>query len=151
MAAFIFDASGIVKRYLQEAGTRWVQSLADPAAAHELYLTRITRVEVTAAVARRGKGGAIPATAILTQFRHDAAHQYNILEITPALLTEAERLAEVHGLRAYDAVQLSAALELHHRRQAAGLGIITLISGDQELNAAAQAEGLVVDDPNTHP
>jgi len=43
-------------------------------------------------------------TAILSQFRHDLAHQYNTLEIVPALLIEAERLAERHGLRGYDAV-----------------------------------------------
>ena len=57
MAAFIFDASGIVKRYLTEIGSAWVQRLTDPAAAHETFLTRITRVEVVAAVTRRGRGG----------------------------------------------------------------------------------------------
>lgn len=150
MAAYIFDASGIVKRYLAESGTGWVQGLADPAASHEIFLTRITRVEVTAAVARRVQPPAT-ATAILTQFRYDAAHQYNILEINPALLADAETLAERHRLRGYDAVQLAASLELHHRRQAAGLSLITLISADQELNAAATTEGLAVDDPTTHP
>ena len=33
MAAFIFDASGIVKRYLSEIGSGWVQGLTDPNAA----------------------------------------------------------------------------------------------------------------------
>ncbi len=41
MAAFIFDASGIVKRYLTEIGSAWVQGLTDPAAAHEAFLTRL--------------------------------------------------------------------------------------------------------------
>jgi hypothetical protein len=53
MAAFIFDASGIAKRYLEESGTGWVQRIADPAAAHDIFLTRVTRVELTAAVTRR--------------------------------------------------------------------------------------------------
>jgi uncharacterized protein len=153
MAAFIFDASGIVKRYLTEIGSGWVQGLADPAAAHETFLTRITRVEVVAAVTRRGRGG-MPASAVpalLAQFRHDAAHQYNILEVPPALLTNAERLAEIHGLRAYDAVQLAAAAELHRGRSTIGLSRLTLISADQELNAAAIAEGIDVDDPTAHP
>jgi uncharacterized protein len=116
MAAFIFDASGIVKRYLTEIGSGWVQGLTDPAAAHEILLTRITRVEIVAAITRRSRGGPVPATAapaLLAQFRHDAAHQYTILEVTPALLADAERLAEIHGLRAYDAVQLAAAADLH--------------------------------------
>lgn len=154
MAAFSFDASGIVKRYINEIGTGWVQSLADPAASHELFLTRIGRVEVVSAITRRGRGRVIPvsiATAMIAQFRYDATHQYNILEVTPALLSEAERLAELHGLRAYDAVQLAATIELQRARLAVGSSTIVFISADQELNAAALAEGLPVDDPNTHP
>jgi predicted nucleic acid-binding protein len=154
MAAYFCDASGIVKRHVPEIGTAWVQALADPAAAHEIFLARITRVEVTAAIARRSRGGmlaGVSAPAILAQFRHDAAHQYNIVEVTPALLAGAEALAESHGLRAYDAVQLAIAREVQGRRFALGLSGITLISADQELNAAATAEGLPVDDPNRHP
>ncbi len=154
MAAFVFDASGIIKRYIQEVGTKWVQTLTDPAAGHEIFLTRITRVEVTAALARRGRGGfpsGMSVAAILSQFRYDLAHQYNTLEIVPALLVEAERLAERHGLRGYDAVQLAASASLHHGRSAAGLSGLTLISADGELNAAALAEGLAVDDPTSHP
>jgi predicted nucleic acid-binding protein len=148
MAAFIFDASGIVKRYVQEIGTGWVQSVADPAASHELFLTRITLVEVTAAITRRNPGS---AAAILAQFRQDAVHQYNILEVTPALLNDAMRLAEAHRLRGYDAVQLAVSLELHHKRNATGLSSLTLISADQELNGAASAASLLVDDPTLHP
>jgi len=154
MAAFIFDASGIVKRYIQEIGTGWVRGLTDPTASNELFLTHITRVEVTAAIARRGRGGTPLASTVASvpvQFRQDAGHQYNILEITPVLLANAERLTEIHGLCGYDAVQLAASLELHRRRQTAGLSNVTLISADQELNTAGIAEGLLVDDPNAHP
>ena len=154
MAAFIFDASAIVKRYVTEIGTGWVRTLTDPTDGHEIFLTRVTRVEVTAAVTRPGRGGlstGTNATAIRSQFRYDATHQYNILEIIPALLTEAERLAEVHALRGYDAVQLAATIRLHQGRSAAGLSGLTFISADGDLNTAAQAEGLAVDDPNAHP
>ena len=105
MTAFIFDASGIVKRYLTEIGSGWVQSLTDPPAAHEIFLMRLTRVEIVAAIARRARGGPVPAAAapaFLAQFRHDAAHQYTILEVTPAVLADAERLAEIHGLRGHE-------------------------------------------------
>jgi predicted nucleic acid-binding protein len=154
MAALIFDASGIVKRYVNEVGSAWVQAQADPLAGHEIYLTRITLVEITAAIARRGKGGLLQSTtiaSILTQFRYDAIHEYNILEITPRMLNLAERLAEFHTLRGYDAVQLAASMELHQARLAAGLSTLSLISADAELNHAAMAEGLTVDDPNYHP
>jgi predicted nucleic acid-binding protein len=155
MAAFIFDASGIVKRYLTEIGSGWVQGLTDPDAAHGIFLTRLTRIEIVAAITRRGRGGgpvpAAAAPALLAQFRHDAAHQYTILEIAPAVLADAERLAETYGLRAYDAVQLAAAGDLHRDRSTHGLSRLTLISADQELNAAAMAEGIDVDDPTAHP
>ena len=154
MAAFIFDASGIVKRYLTETGSGWVQGLTDAAAAHETFLTRLTRVEIVAAITRRGRGSPVVASAappLLAQFRHDAAHQYTILEIAPAVLADAERLAETHGLRAYDAVQLAAAADLHRDRSTHGLSRLTLILADQELNAAAMAEGVDVDDPTAHP
>ena len=51
---------------------------------------------------------------------------------------------------AYDAVQLAAALEVGRLHQAVGLGSVTLISADGELNIAATVEGLRVDDPNAH-
>ena len=59
--------------------------------------------------------------------------------------------ARKHRLRAYDAVQLAVALDVHQRQHDAGLGTVTLISADQALNAAALAEGLPVDDPRSHP
>jgi hypothetical protein len=152
MAAFIFDASGIVKRYLTEIGSGWVQGLTDPAIAHELFLTRLTRVEIVAAITRRGRGVPVAAApSLLAQFRHDSAHQYTILEISAAILVDAERQAETHGLRAYDAVQLAVAADLHRDRLIHGLSRLTLISADQELNAAAIAEGIDVDDPTMHP
>lgn len=154
MAALIFDASAIVKRHLAEPGSAWVRGLTDPASAHQIFITRVTWVEVTAAIARRGRGGLMPASAVpgfLAQFRHDALHQYNIVEITPALLARAERLAEIHALRGYDAVQLAATSELNRSRYSLGLSRLKLVSSDQELNAAALAEGVDVDDPATHP
>jgi hypothetical protein len=42
-------------------------------------------------------------------------------------------------------VQLSAALEIHANDPS-----LTLLSADVELNSAAMAEGLTVDDPNSH-
>ncbi len=59
--------------------------------------------------------------------------------------------ARKHRLRAYDAVQLTAALEVHRMYQSKGLGPLILVSADQELNTAALAEGLVVEDPTGHP
>jgi hypothetical protein len=56
MAAFIFDARGIVAHDLTEIASGRVQGPTDPAAAHAAFLTRLTRVEIVAAIARRARG-----------------------------------------------------------------------------------------------
>ena len=56
MAVYFFDSSAIVKRYLIEAGTKWVISIADLAAGNEIYLARITFVEVISAITRKALG-----------------------------------------------------------------------------------------------
>ena len=76
---------------------------------------------------------------------------YQTVEITDDLLSVAMALAESHGLRAYDAVQLAAALELTDVRKRMSLDPLTVISSDKELNAAAQQASLQVEDPSTYP
>jgi uncharacterized protein len=68
------------------------------------------------------------------------------VSLSDALIDHAAMLARTHALRGYDAVQLAAALEIQSQ-----IPTLALISADQELNTAAAAEGLAVDDPNTHP
>ena len=99
----------------------------------------------TAAISRH------QADATLGHFRRHLARRYHVIELTPALFDAAMRTARQHRLRAYDAVQLAVALDLHRRHQDVGLGPVTLVSADQPLNAAALAEGLAVEDPATHP
>jgi hypothetical protein len=88
---------------------------------------------------------------MLAHFRRHLEQRYHVVELTPPLLADAMLLARKHGLRAYDAVQLAAMREVHRFYQAAGLGPAIMVSADQELNAAATAERLAVDDPTTHP
>ena len=138
-----------MKRYVQEIGTVWVRALTASGTGNFFYLARITDVEVTAALARRrGQPGlsVVQAVAALRQFRRDFGQDYRVVEITVALLQRAAQLADTHALRGYDAVQLAVALDVHARDQA-----LVLVSADAELNAAATAEGLRVEDPNTHP
>jgi predicted nucleic acid-binding protein len=151
VAAYFFDSSGIVKRYAAELGSAWVQSLTAPAAGHEAHLARITGVEVVSALVRHSPPLTPPQLALtLAAFRHDFRTQYQLLEVSPGLVLAAMHLAEKHRLRGYDAVQLAGALELHGHYLARGQ-IVTFVSADGQLNAAATAEGLAVDDPTTHP
>ena len=153
MAVYFCDSSAIVKGYVQEQGSGWMVALLDAAALHHLYLARITGVEVIAAVCRRARHGDIAATdvaAALAQFRQDFAGLYRVIEITPMLVTRAMAFAETYTLRGSDAVQLAAAVEVHIRGDILRLPALTLISADEDLNMAATAEGLAVENPNRH-
>ena len=88
--------------------------------------------------------------AAVAQFHQDFAQRYRLIDLTPPLVAQAMALAETHSLRGYDAVQLATAVEIHVRGLTLGLPALTLVSADEELNLAARAEGLVVEDPNMH-
>ena len=153
MAVYYFDTSALVRRYVLEAGSSWVTAVSDPAAGNDIYVARIASVELISAVTRRVRGGGLTpadAAAALGFFRRDFASQYQIIEVSEALLRSATVLVERHALRAYDAVHLAAVLELHSIREALGAPPLILISSDLELNAAGIAEGLTVNDPSTH-
>ena len=154
MAGYFCDSSAIVKRYVNELGSNFVDGLADAKSGNLILLARITRVEVVAAIARRLKGGSITTTDAqnaLAAFQHDLTNNYFTIEITPILLAMAMSLATKHALRGYDAVQLAAALEANDERIANGLPPLILVSADTELNTAAQSEGLNVENPNNYP
>jgi predicted nucleic acid-binding protein len=154
VAVYFADSSALVKSYVQETGTSWVRRLTRRSPSTVIYIARITAIEVTSAVARRRKDRTLTskkASSILQRFRQHLAGRYTVIEITPALADAAMRLANTHALRAYDAVQLAAALDINQKEQDAGFAPVTLISADQALNDAATAEGLIVDDPRSHP
>jgi predicted nucleic acid-binding protein len=123
MAAYFFDSSALAKRYVAETGTAWVQSLVDPASDNEIYVARITLVELVSAITRRKRKGDLTphdAAVALADLRADFASDYLPIEITASLVTQAEVLAERHTLRGYDAVQLAAALQVNGSLVAAG-------------------------------
>ena len=153
MIHYYFDSSALIKRYVAEEGTTWVNSLHSSEAGHTLYLVRISGAEFIAALFRRVRTGDIveaDARAVATQFKIDFRNRYQVVEITEQLINSAMTLAEEHGLRGYDSVQLAAAVELQSVRTALSLSKITFVCADDQLNAAAAAEGLLVENPNNH-
>lgn len=153
MAAYFFDSSAIVKRYVNEQGSTWVAATTDPISGARILLAAITGVEVVATLARKLKGNLVSAldfAAAVSRFHHDFANEYRIIDISGAVITRSMVMAEAYALRGYDAVQLGAALEINGRRLALGAAPLTLVTGDAELLAAAMAEGLLTDDPNDH-
>ena len=153
MAAYFADSSAPVKRYVREAGSAWMMALTHPSAGNAVFAALVTGAEIVAALVRRARTGSVTAadaTAAIVMFRHHFRSQFEIVQVTDAVLERAMDLAENHGLRGYDAIQLASALLTRDQLAARGLPVLTFLSADARLNTAAGAEGLLVDDPNTH-
>jgi uncharacterized protein len=152
MAIYFLDSSAIAKHYVREQGSDWIASILDPTSRHAIHWARISGVEVVAAITKRLRIGSIPpsvATAALARFRADFGSFPRVTEISAQIISRAMDLSEKHTLRGYDAVQLAAAMTVHEGAIAVG-SAATLVSAGDELNVAAVAEGLQVENPNLH-
>jgi len=97
VAEYFLDSSALVKRYVQEIGTGWVNLVVDPGAGNSIWLARISGVELVSAISRRQRAGSIYAAdagLMLTEFRHEFATEYRVVELTPTLVAHAMALAE---------------------------------------------------------
>jgi hypothetical protein len=150
---YFLDSSALIKRYVTETGSAWVIKLIEPPSDDRIFIARITAVEVVSAIKRRERSGSLSsmdAITSLTQFRQELTSTYRSVDISAKLISRAMDLAESHALRGYDAIQLAAALEIYDQSQSVGLSTPKLVCADLALNVAAVAEGLRVEDPNSH-
>jgi uncharacterized protein len=152
--SYFFDSSALIKRFTRETGTAWILRLFKPSSGNTIFIAQITGVEVVAGLIRKTRTGSLSlaeANKAIARFERSLSGRYAFVEVDAVLLDEARQLVRRYGLRGYDAVQLAAALEVNNRRQRHGLSPLTFVSADIELNNAALAEGLLVDNPNNHP
>ena len=153
MPAYFSDSSTLVKRYVREIGSAWVSSLFAPFPHDDVHIVSIAAVEIIAALMRRSRSGTMllaDATAACSLFLSDLPLDYQAVEVSDALISEAIILAQRYKLRGYDAVQLAAGCQVNALLLSLGLDPLIFVSADKELNAAALVEGLAVDDPNNH-
>jgi len=154
MATYFLDSSTIVKRYIAEIGTFWVRHICASVAGNDLYTAHIMGAEAVAAMMRRVRRGeilAVDVEAILTDLQSHLASEYTPIYLTNALVQRAMGLVRHYPLRGYDAIQLASALEVQSQCVALAIPAIIFVSADNNLNSAASAEGLAVDNPNLHP
>ena len=134
------DSSALVKLYADEEGHDMVRQL------DVLVVSHLARVEVPAALWRKQRMGELTAedAQVLTaEFEADwfgtgkEPPRFAAVVVTSGLLDQAAQLCASHGLRAYDAVQLSCAVAA----RTADESCRSLAAFDQSLRAAAAAEG----------
>ena len=154
MADFFFDSSAVVKRYVNELGSGYVEELVEPGNQNNVILAQITRVEVASALARRKRGNTLSdddAALALRSFEFDLVDVYITFQMADEHIGSAAHLATQHALRGYDAVQLATALAANYDLIDNGRNPLVFVAADNDLNLAAIAEGLEVENPNDHP
>jgi len=132
---YFLDASALVKRYIREPGSDVVRSLGRK---RRLAASRISAVEVAAALWRRSREGDVTAAAVRSCLARLAADlvEIDIVEPRGAVLDIAAELVSRHPLRAYDAVQLASALRLARSTRMA----LTFACADAKLCTVAARE-----------
>ena len=154
MPFYHFDASAIVKRYVDEVGSGWVRAVVDASAGNVISIADVTRAEVVSAITRRGREGTLDAEMAaesLRTFEADSAIQYRVVPTDYAIVSRAVDLLQQHPLRAYDAIQLATVVHANQSLLRYGLPLLVFVSADDDLLAAAGAEGLAAENPNQHP
>ena len=132
------DTSALVKLYVEEEGAPVVRNAVAQA---ELVATAaIAYVEARAAFVRRHHEGGLSTAEyrrVIRALDSDWA-RYLVVEVVDSLIRDAARLAEVHRLRAYDAIHLASAAAVHGRLAEP----VTFASWDAGLEKVARREGL---------
>lgn len=153
MTVYFCDSSALIKRYVDEVGSDWFETLLAPDGEHAIFVSAITQIEIASGLARLQREGMLKPLTVINARRAVAYHfksEYSVVELSAQIIRRAEGLLFAHPLRAYDAVQLASALEIRDSLLVAGRNPLLFVSADRRLLAAAEAEGLVTDDPNAH-
>lgn len=135
-----FDTSALVKRYIWESNSDDVFTLFDQV--EEVGSILLTKVEMASAFSKiiRMKWVDPNEAEIAWQDFLSQWSSFTRLAITTTLIDRASRLAKEYGLRAYDAMHLSAALNWQELLDMP----VTIATFDRELWLAGQKTGLSV-------
>ncbi len=130
-----FDTSAVVPLLVAEAGSARAATLWDEA--DRVVSTRLVYPEGRAALAQAQRLGRLTlrqlrAAVLELKARHQ---ELDLVELDDVLGRRAGHLAELHGLRGYDAVHLAAADRVRDPE-------LVVVTGDRPLLTAAAAEGM---------
>ncbi len=133
------DTSALVPLLIDEPTSNACGELWD--GADNVTCTRLAYIEAVAAVAMAERMGRISATKARDGrgVLDELWPVVDVIELDQELMSEAARLAVLHGLRGYDATHCAAAV-------AASDVELVAASGDTRLLAAWRAEGIAVRD-----
>jgi uncharacterized protein len=147
MNNYFVDSSALVKRYRVEPGSVRLSALLK--SADRIIISRLTVIEVSAALVRRSRQAKAPPEDLRTALNlldFEAGNTFDVLELDEPVPTHALAATRQYGLRGADAVQFAAAIVARRRMS----NQITFVSCDDELNTAATVEAWPVENPSLH-
>ena len=132
------ETSDLVKLYVRESGSEKIMKLV--AEAEVVATSIVAYAEARAALARKYREKGI-AEADYDLIKRDLDNDWErlfVIKLTDALVKSAGNLAEKWGLRGFDALHLSSALELRRSIPPP----VVFSSSDARLSESAKREGL---------
>lgn len=146
-----FDASALIKRYSSETGTPLINEIF-----HSLPVSRMTCstmgiLEIISILTRKRNDGRLNQTLFdqsMIEFRNEIIDNEAFLTtpVNDAVLLSSLDLIRKHNLNATDAIILWSAIELQQVLQLQNDELV-LLTSDRRLVRAAQAESVIVFDP----
>ena len=147
------DSSALLKRHVIEIGSNWIKTEFSTSSDNIIYTSELSIAEVLSALNRRKRELSV-SPADYARFSKDflavSKFQYEIIDLSDAVLLESQRLLENYPLRAGDAIQLASALLANAQLTSAKLPALIFLASDIRLLSAAKDEGLQTDDPQNH-
>jgi predicted nucleic acid-binding protein len=132
-----FDTSVLVKRYVKESGSSTSRKLLQR---YRFLSSALAPVEALSALSRRRTAGEITQRdflAIRSRFHKDRDY-WELVEVGPIVLSQAEELVQKTGLRTLDALHVASALTF----QAASGLTIPFVTADIRQRDAAESLAL---------
>jgi len=150
MPLHYLDASALIKRYLDEIGSDWVNVLfiSEPCA-----ISAIAGVEVASALARRTRERTLTEEQRIELYKRFLGDLPDlvVIAVTSAVLDHAALLAGIAPLpaplRALDAIHLASALVAFEQHPPDDGSPGRFVTADRQLQRAAEHAGLLVVDP----
>lgn len=157
MIIYYLDTSALVKLFVQETGSDWVESIVlerdeDNKPRHLFVFSKTAIVEFSSAIARRTRSGQITSPVqqeLLDDFQARLQEDFMPVAIRDEIIWTAAALIRKHPLRAYDAIHLATALSFRQNLRVETKHFVFL-SADETLLSIAKAEKLSTDNPNLH-
>jgi predicted nucleic acid-binding protein len=153
MNFFFLDASALAKRYSLEDGADQVDHLFGKVPRNRLMCLLLGAAEVLSVLVRRRNGGRLSASSfsqgvVNLHAEIIEATDFQTLPAENDLIIAALPFLERYSVNSTDAIVLRLALDFADQFHSSGNNLV-LVTSDQRLLRAAQAEGLLTFNPET--